>query len=213
MIKTTTPDGWIQTTYEDLLISYPATWELTNQKLDTYDRLNLSYPDDISTYSVFIEKFINHTSKTTSSFASLSDVIKNSNEFNLPKTQWKNATINNIKVLESPIIHVPSLAASDEQYVLLMSGDNKYIYKIFFISHSGTNGISEIFSNLIKRIKINSPPHTSTTYSSPTPVIDGTSGNYNNTVCIQDARMCPNGSYVSRTGPNCEFAPCEKMEP
>ena len=26
--------------------------------------------------------------------------------------------------------------------------------------------------------------------------------------CTQDAKLCPNGSYVSRTGPNCEFSPC-----
>ncbi len=27
-------------------------------------------------------------------------------------------------------------------------------------------------------------------------------------VCTQEAKLCPDGSYVSRTGPNCEFAPC-----
>ncbi len=26
--------------------------------------------------------------------------------------------------------------------------------------------------------------------------------------CTQEAKMCPDGSAVSRTGPNCEFAPC-----
>ncbi len=26
--------------------------------------------------------------------------------------------------------------------------------------------------------------------------------------CTTDAKLCPNGSYVSRTGPNCEFAAC-----
>lgn len=26
--------------------------------------------------------------------------------------------------------------------------------------------------------------------------------------CTMEAKMCPDGSYVSRTGPNCEFAPC-----
>ncbi|HTK83644.1 MAG TPA: hypothetical protein VL625_01035 [Patescibacteria group bacterium] len=28
------------------------------------------------------------------------------------------------------------------------------------------------------------------------------------TVCTMDAKKCPDGSWVSRTGPNCEFAPC-----
>lgn len=27
-------------------------------------------------------------------------------------------------------------------------------------------------------------------------------------VCTLDAKMCPDGSYVGRTGPKCEFAPC-----
>lgn len=27
-------------------------------------------------------------------------------------------------------------------------------------------------------------------------------------VCTQDAKQCPDGSYVSRSGPKCEFAPC-----
>lgn len=27
-------------------------------------------------------------------------------------------------------------------------------------------------------------------------------------VCTQDVKLCSNGSYVARTGPNCEFAPC-----
>lgn len=26
--------------------------------------------------------------------------------------------------------------------------------------------------------------------------------------CTMDAKMCPDGSYVGRQGPKCEFAPC-----
>ncbi|MEK7582173.1 MAG: hypothetical protein AAB488_02510 [Patescibacteria group bacterium] len=26
--------------------------------------------------------------------------------------------------------------------------------------------------------------------------------------CTMEAKMCPDGSYVGRTGPNCEFAKC-----
>lgn len=31
-------------------------------------------------------------------------------------------------------------------------------------------------------------------------------------VCTQEAKLCPGGSYVSRTGPHCEFSPCPKDE-
>jgi hypothetical protein len=38
----------------------------------------------------------------------------------------------------------------------------------------------------------------------------GLSNNLNRQpVCDQDAKKCPNGSYVGRTGPNCEFV-CPK---
>lgn len=30
--------------------------------------------------------------------------------------------------------------------------------------------------------------------------------------CAQDAKLCSDGSYVSRTGPKCEFAPCPKED-
>jgi hypothetical protein len=31
--------------------------------------------------------------------------------------------------------------------------------------------------------------------------------------CTLDARICPDGSAVGRTGPNCEFAPCPDIKP
>jgi len=30
--------------------------------------------------------------------------------------------------------------------------------------------------------------------------------------CTQDAKLCPDGSYVGRTGPNCEFTVCPATE-
>ncbi len=31
-------------------------------------------------------------------------------------------------------------------------------------------------------------------------------------VCTMDAKMCPDGTYVGRTGPKCEFAACPSVE-
>lgn len=33
------------------------------------------------------------------------------------------------------------------------------------------------------------------------------------TVCTMEARQCPDGSFVGRSGPNCEFAPCKDGRP
>ena len=30
--------------------------------------------------------------------------------------------------------------------------------------------------------------------------------------CTEEAKICPDGSAVGRTGPNCEFAPCPSEE-
>jgi len=32
--------------------------------------------------------------------------------------------------------------------------------------------------------------------------------NQNQRACTEEAKLCPDGSAVGRTGPNCEFAPC-----
>lgn len=32
-------------------------------------------------------------------------------------------------------------------------------------------------------------------------------------MCTQEAEQCPDGSYVGRTGPNCEFANCPETRP
>jgi plastocyanin len=42
-------------------------------------------------------------------------------------------------------------------------------------------------------------------YRTSGPVTDGIN---NNVVCTMDAKLCPDGSYVGRIGPKCEFAAC-----
>jgi len=33
-------------------------------------------------------------------------------------------------------------------------------------------------------------------------------GSRDKKACTMEAKLCPDGSYVGRTGPDCEFAPC-----
>ena len=40
---------------------------------------------------------------------------------------------------------------------------------------------------------------------------DTNNGNNESVVCPMDAKLCQDGSYVSRVGPHCEFAPCPKQ--
>lgn len=39
-------------------------------------------------------------------------------------------------------------------------------------------------------------------------VFYATDGDEQQVACTQEAKQCPDGSYVGRTGPNCEFAAC-----
>lgn len=41
-----------------------------------------------------------------------------------------------------------------------------------------------------------------------TPDMCPPTSNNSQKACTQEAKLCPDGSYVERTGPNCEFAPC-----
>lgn len=47
------------------------------------------------------------------------------------------------------------------------------------------------------------------TINRPMPVEpDGGIGDGAGPICTMEAKQCPDGSYVGRQGPNCEFAPC-----
>ena len=37
------------------------------------------------------------------------------------------------------------------------------------------------------------------------------SNSKNKIVCTEEAKLCPDGSYVSREGPNCEFKECPTL--
>ena len=45
--------------------------------------------------------------------------------------------------------------------------------------------------------------------NSPKAVSANTGGNV---ICTEDVRQCPDGSYVARTGPKCEFAVCPVLQ-
>jgi len=42
------------------------------------------------------------------------------------------------------------------------------------------------------------------------PIVPGRDGE--TIVCSSDAKLCPDGSYVGRVGPRCEFAKCPKTK-
>lgn len=37
---------------------------------------------------------------------------------------------------------------------------------------------------------------------------DSSNADNERVACTLEAKLCPDGSYVGRVGPNCEFAPC-----
>ncbi len=49
------------------------------------------------------------------------------------------------------------------------------------------------------------------------PIIDNSGAGYDNDgndpICTQEAKSCDDGTFVGRTGPNCEFAKCPGFKP
>ncbi len=58
-----------------------------------------------------------------------------------------------------------------------------------------------ILSSLLTFYFLQSQSQTEPPSSSATPTVTGVA-------CTMEAKICPDGTGVGRTGPNCEFAPC-----
>lgn len=57
-------------------------------------------------------------------------------------------------------------------------------------------------------IKIKSISKNTNNSISPTPTIIPKNLEDKNIKCPADVKQCPNGTYVSRTAPSCDFTPC-----
>lgn len=69
---------------------------------------------------------------------------------------------------------------------------------------SPTGFVGPLTRAKIKALTCSDAGNTQPPVGTPTPVA---------TACTQDAKLCPDGSYVSRTGPRCEFAQCPSGTP
>ncbi|MBP9719312.1 MAG: hypothetical protein KBD46_02490 [Candidatus Levybacteria bacterium] len=61
----------------------------------------------------------------------------------------------------------------------------------------------------IPNIVVSSTPAATITYP-PLPTLTPTNIPGNLKACTMDAKECPDGTFVGRTGPNCEFVACPK---
>ncbi|MBI2626737.1 MAG: hypothetical protein HYW77_00630 [Parcubacteria group bacterium] len=116
----------------------------------------------------------------------------------------------NAYVPGSPYRDAPSVTIIDRNFlgagsgpVVLFSDVNSFIddedggyYQIGLDDGSNSQMLKNILLYCGKKTSP-SPTPTSTQTTSPTPT--------QTTYCPQDLRRCPDGSYVGRTGPNCEF--------
>jgi hypothetical protein len=68
---------------------------------------------------------------------------------------------------------------------------------------------ADIFEKILSTFKFTSPPPT----NMPIPTNNDTVSSPSGKVCTMEAKICPDGSGVGRTGPNCEFAPCPTAKP
>ncbi len=92
---------------------------------------------------------------------------------------------------------------------LVIPGSSKgFINIIFIIIAVVLVGVGIYFAE----IKQEEP----STYTNPTPTpkpIPNPTPNPTPVACTMEAKQCPDGSYVGRTGPNCEFTKCPTVSP
>jgi hypothetical protein len=63
------------------------------------------------------------------------------------------------------------------------------------------------FPSMVKQLRTIKPNKSTTFYS----VVPVSSCSEQITVCTEDAKLCPDGSYVGRVPPSCAFAPCPSL--
>ncbi len=93
------------------------------------------------------------------------------------------------------------------EFAVVTHGTYAYVINGQFIDEN--SDIRRDFAPLLESIRLvpesatlnNNPPINTKPIPSPKPAPDMI-------YCTQEAKQCPDGSYVGRTGPNCEFSPC-----
>lgn len=98
----------------------------------------------------------------------------------------------------SILIDETSLMTGPEYYIAIIKNENK-IYTIkLFAYQDKLRDLEKTFDQIVTTFKFieNKPA------SSSLPV-----------ACTMDAKICPDGSAVGRSGPNCEFDPCPTIKP
>ncbi len=93
---------------------------------------------------------------------------------------------------------VEKIKLKDEMLIVFLSADQKYFDYISFKSNSDTDNDTnqKLFEQILSTFKFTE------TAASSSPV-----------TCTMDTKLCNDGSYVGRSGPNCEFATCPTTSP
>lgn len=218
ILNTDTPKDW--KTYTDVKYGFEFMYPLSYQIVD-FSKLNeesksntegsvypssdfaLSSGSNIHDYVAIFDVVvplpeIDKRSKANYKAKTLEDYKANYVSYDNPKGYYSF----DVNIHESSPFFINGFSALKQIYSAERSGDiyseiNKDVrYVIFdgksrFIIIEGLRG-SVLFDHIVSTFKFTTPISTTT----------------NPVACTADAKQCPDGTYVGRTGPNCEFAPC-----
>lgn len=109
---------------------------------------------------------------------------------------------NSFTIIEGVVTQEGFLEGNKAKYALTQKNGRVYI----FIQYNVTDENQGYFNEILNTFEF------ATSASSPTsaPVLNNSTGP---SYCTQEVMTCPDGSSVSRIGPNCEFAPCTTQQP
>lgn len=181
--------------------SVPKEWKELQPPKDTKQ---IIYQSVDGLYRVTTDTKANLNKSTGKPYASLDEII------GLPYTV-KSITIDNHEARQP----LPRAGSENLYTALVFSPDLKQIVSIELLVGDGTMDdhrvtaesikiAGNIFEDIISNFKFIS-------FASPTPVstpLAEKPSTSSGTFCTMETKLCPDGSYVGRTGPNCEFAPC-----
>lgn len=181
-------------TYTNIVMGFsvklPPSWFTHKETKTLYGySTNISYPVDNSSSQDFIsgQQANVDIARSNNNGEDLEKIAQD--KVSMPASPFSN-TITNSNVGSQNAIILTDTSGNGKS-VLINFG--KYNYDISIFNPDKFEGINTTFDQVLSTFKFISP----TSSPSASPV-----------ACTQEAKLCPNGTSVGRTGPNCEFAPC-----
>ncbi len=195
-----------------LLLAILAVWLLYEKETEIEESLIL--PDNLSAEQDNLDGQDNLISPSENIQSTVSSYLRNnisslSYEKPVLGGSWYTTKIEFLQGNKGRVYYEDGHIAREASFSYVIDGDNVAIFNFYIIPEEVAEPITDdVLEDNISSELLPTPEEM--------PAVGGAAPSSGQAevepvFCTMDAMMCPDGSYVGRTAPNCEFAPCPSV--